>query len=402
LSTCDSFLDRCFAALKPRRDEDSRALLKLKVADFTEKEYEAHLRRCFIDGLEPRALNPEVMAACALTGASEAGGLRPWDVAFYSRKLKESLGIDDAALKPFFKAETVVPAAVQLVGRMLGIDAKKCESVGLWHESCELYELRDAANGTVVGHVVLDLFARPGKFGHQMVVPLRPRGCGATPVCAVLGNLGDESRNFRLKEVETLLHELGHVYHALCGIEDHAVTSWAWPMVTWPGGVEMDFLELPSMLVQQWAYSPAALEVLSKHQATGEPLPQQTIQALAANRHLLCGQQNARYIAMCKYDLAMHTAGAGDVVGMWPAIYAKYSGLEEHPETHFVSTWYHMAIGYDAAYYGYLWSEIYAVRTRLRADAGSRRPFLRSPCGRQRSRDTGAWSPRLRGADSLE
>ena len=71
-------------------------------------------------------------------------------------------------------------------------------------------------NGGVVGHVALDLKSRDGKFGHQMVVPLRPALDGATPACCVLGNLGDERRRLRFREVETLLHELGHVMHQLC------------------------------------------------------------------------------------------------------------------------------------------------------------------------------------------
>ena len=96
----------------------------------------------------------------------------------------------------------------------------------------------------MIGHVVLDLYAREGKFGHQMVVPLRPALDGATPACCVLGNLGDESRRLRFREVETLLHELGHVVHQLLGERGHALDGWCWPIVPWPGGVEMDFLEV--------------------------------------------------------------------------------------------------------------------------------------------------------------
>ena len=86
----------------------------------------------------------------------------------------------------------------------------------LWHDDCELYEV--AKDDVVVGHVALDLKSRDGKFGHQMVVPLRPALVDGQPnCCAVLGNMGDANGRLRFREVETLLHELGHVFHALAG-----------------------------------------------------------------------------------------------------------------------------------------------------------------------------------------
>ena len=160
---CHAFLDRCLANNEPRRDADLKALQELK-----------------------------------------GGPLDPWDTAFYGRQIKESLGIDEEALKPHFEALNVVPKALEFLGEMLGLQVKQVESTGLWHESCSLYEVRQ--KGELVGHVVLDLFSRPGKFGHQMVVPLRPRSEGVAPVCCVLGNLGDEQKRLRFREVETVLH----------------------------------------------------------------------------------------------------------------------------------------------------------------------------------------------------
>merc|ERR1712091_136749 len=96
-----------------------------------------------------------------------------------------------------------------------------------------------------------------------MVVPLRPAAGESPNACAVLGNMGDAAGFMRFREVETLLHELGHVFHALSGDAKPAILSWAWPMVPWPGGVEMDFLEVPSMLCQQWVYPAPMLAKLA-------------------------------------------------------------------------------------------------------------------------------------------
>uniref|UniRef100_A0A7S3ZU04 Peptidase M3A/M3B catalytic domain-containing protein n=1 Tax=Pelagomonas calceolata TaxID=35677 RepID=A0A7S3ZU04_9STRA len=354
----NAFLDRVVTRLKPKRDEDYASLLALK-----------------------RSETPG------------ADALDPWDTAYFGRQIRESKGIDEEALKPHFPASEVVPATIKALGEdLFGFTVRgPLDDAQLWHDDCELYEV--AKDDIIVGHVALDLKSRDGKFGHQMVVPLRPALVNGAPnCCAVLGNMGDANGRLRFREVETLLHELGHVFHALAGAPKPSILGWAWPMVPWPGGVEMDMLEVPSMLTQQFVYAAAASETLSAstrpprhrrvtgrprryapavlakiarpHAETGASLPSKTIEALAENRHLLAGLGNARYIAMCRYDMAMHSlASAADVdaCGLWQEIYRETAGFTEAPGTHFASTWYHMCIGYDAGYYSYLWSEVNAV-----------------------------------------
>ena len=392
-ATVHAFLDGIAEKLRPALRADLLALAKLK----REEEEEAG------EGSE----------------GSEGAALAPWDIAFFTARQKAGLGIDEEAIKRFFPAAHVVPAAVAMVAELLGLRARRVGGGGddeeaaaaqpravAWHPSCETYEISTVAGeaageaAAVIGHVILDLYARPNKFGHQMVVPLRPalreRGGGEvqTPVCTVLGNLGDEARLLRFREVETLLHELGHVFHALCGAPGDAVNSWAWPIVPWPGGVEMDYLEVPSMLMQQLVYAPAALSRLSRHVDTGETLGAETVARLVGAKRLMAGYGGSRYIAMCKYDLALHgdsppaaaaaaeeeeeeegAPGSSALAQQWAELYksrvcdpagdAGGGGLPllrgADAGTHFASSWYHMAIGYDAAYYGYLWSEVLAL-----------------------------------------
>ncbi|KAH8087735.1 metalloendopeptidase [Aureococcus anophagefferens] len=305
-ATVHGFLDRVASKLRPLRDRDLARLLEKK-----------------------RLEHP---------GAARVDA---WDVAYYSRQIKADLGIDEESLKPFFPMDRVVPAAIRALGVLgFSVDGPLADA-RLWHEDVDLYAIRDGAT---------------------MVVPLRPAAGESPNACAVLGNMGDAAGFMRFREVETLLHELGHVFHALAGDAKPAILSWAWPMVPWPGGVEMDFLEVPSMLCQQWVYAAPMLAKLASRAADGSEIPADVVAALAESRHLLAGVGNARYLSMCAYDMAMHSsAGAVDVVKLYGPLVREYSNLEEIDGTHFASSWYHMAIGYDCAYYGYLWSEIYAV-----------------------------------------
>jgi len=64
----------------------------------------------------------------------------------------------------------------------------------------------------------------------------------------------------RFGEVQTFFHEFGHAMHAVCTRTAFSKFSWAWPIVPWPGGVQQDFLEVPSMFFEQFVYNKEVLD----------------------------------------------------------------------------------------------------------------------------------------------
>ncbi|KAH8052983.1 metalloendopeptidase [Aureococcus anophagefferens] len=307
-----------------------------------------------------RPLRDRDLAAAREEAARAPGAARvdAWDVAYYSRQIKADLGIDEESLKPFFPMDRVVPAAIRALGEdVLGfsVDGPLADA-RLWHEDVDLYAIRDGA--TVLGHVALDLKSRPGKFATRWSCRSGPRRASPQRVRRA-GQHGRRRGLHALPRGRDAAPRAGPRLPRV-GAAKPAILSWAWPMVPWPGGVEMDFLEVPSMLCQQWVYAAPMLAKLATR-ADG-PRFRRTSSPPLESRHLLAGVGNARYLSMCAYDMAMHSsAEAVDVVELYGPLVKRYSNLEEIDGTHFASSWYHMAIGYDCAYYGYLWSEIYAV-----------------------------------------
>lgn len=348
----------------------------------------------FLDGiyskLSPQAQS-ELQALQALKDAdreaTSPGKLEEWDSAYYSQRLKLQLGVDDETIRSYFPLPRVIRETLGIYQHLLGLQftrMRAAHGAQLWHEDAELYECREAGGeaggGALVGHFYLDLYSRDGKFGHQMVVPLRPGieladGSSITPACAILGNLSKGSSTepslLRFREVETFFHEFGHVMHAICTKSKHSQLAWAWPIVPWPGGVEMDFLEVPSMCFQEWVYSSEALQRLSGHvDDASRKLPSETVQTLLRMKTLNVGLQNQKYHAMCKYDMAIHTHAppydmgdgceAADIHELWHRLMEKYGSFTPIRAVRPAASWYHMAIGYDASYYGYLWAEVFA------------------------------------------
>ena len=214
-------------------------------------------------------------------------------------------------------------------------------------------------------------------------------------------------------QVVTLFHEMGHVVHCLCTKAEHSRLSWAWPMVPWPGGVENDFLEVPSMLNEQWAYNVSVLQHVSRHHSSNDEenqsLPAPMANALIATKHVLDGVQWTKFIGMALFDIIAHSGPPPycytpshldkDVVppltglnlsSLFDAVMSDVCGRKAlGPGTHYAASWlvflsslsispkkklallcqltlpalrvwfcrYHLCTGYDAGYYGYLWSE---------------------------------------------
>merc|ERR1719210_364233 len=161
---------------------------------------------------------------------------------------------------------------------LLGLTFQRCPSLPTWHEEVVAFEVQ--RDGDVVGHLYLDQFPRDGKFGHQMIVPLAPSfvdcatGQRCVPACVNISNLprplGDKPSLLHFSEMKTLFHEFGHAMHCLCTTTQLSVLSWAWPMVPWPGGVEQDFLEVPSMALEKFACEPSLLARVAQHYS-GQP-----------------------------------------------------------------------------------------------------------------------------------
>lgn len=168
----------------------------------------------------------------------------------------------------------------------------------------------------IVGHFFLDLYPREGKYAHQCVMPISPsfadNGTCQLPAVAMMANMPRGSNgkpallqhsqvspplmmscrcDMALRQVVTLFHEFGHVMHGVCTKSAHARFSWAWSVVPYPGmhtlvlmiphahtlpltlvsmlaGVEYDFLEVPSMMLENWTWAPNVLHELSSHHET--------------------------------------------------------------------------------------------------------------------------------------
>ncbi|MEH3041569.1 MAG: M3 family metallopeptidase [Sphingomonas paucimobilis] len=285
--------------------------------------------------------------------------LRPWDVGFVADRLKRHAhAIDQSVVKQYFPVDRVLAGWRDLLGQLFGLTLTERPDVATWHPDACYYDVADEAG--VFAGLYLDLHARPGKKGGAWMAPARPYLKDASlPVAYMVCNFaptGGEPPLLSHDDVTTLLHETGHCLH-------HLFTRVPRPDIAGTTGFEWDAVELPSQLMEDFAWEPSVLSAMSGHVATGEPLPRDLFERMLAARRFGSGMFLVRQIEFAMFDLLLHLGGQGDdPMAVIEAVRDEVAVVRP-PEWHrFPHAFAHIfAGGYAAGYYSYLWAELLAA-----------------------------------------
>jgi thimet oligopeptidase len=127
------------------------------------------------------------------------------------------------------------------------------------------------------------------------------------------------------------------------------------------GALRQDFGEAPSQMLENWTWQPEVLKRVSRNVVSGQPLPDSLIARIIALRHLEDGQHHTRDAFFSLYDMELHIAKLPiDPTALWSQLSESTSLVETIPGTYPEASFGHLMSGYDAGYYGYLWSKVYA------------------------------------------
>ncbi len=290
--------------------------------------------------------------------------LNQWDIAYTGNQLKKrDFAVDDEMIREYFPADLVISGLFSVYADMLGVTYNEVAEAKVWAPGVKLFEIRNKADNRLIGFFYADLYPRPGKYGHAAAFPLisgrmLPEGYYSLPVAAMVTNMAPPSADkpslLSHDEVETLFHEFGHIMHQTLTRAPFASLSGS--------GVAQDFVEAPSQMLENWVWQKDILSRISGHYAdNSKKLPDDLLQKMLNLKDFQQASSYTKQLLYGTFDFTIHTQeGPVDVTKTYDDLYRGIMKQEPIAGGHFPGSFGHMMGGYDAGYYSYLWSKVFA------------------------------------------
>ena len=295
--------------------------------------------------------------------------IEAWDWAYYTEKVRVAkYALDEEQTKPYFQMENVRQGVFDLTTKLWGLKYEKLENIPTYHADVEGFKVMDA-DGSLIGVILTDYFPRSTKRGgawmNNFVNQEKIDGKDIRPVIVNVGNFAKpvdgKPSLLTLDQVETLFHEYGHALHGLlskCTYKSVAGTS-----------VARDFVELPSQIMENWAFQPDVLATYARHYETGEVIPAELIEKINATGTFNQGFMTTELAAAAILDLKWHMLESLPVISSaveksfveeFEAEACAEMGLIDEIIPRYRTTYFAHIFsgGYSAGYYSYLWAEV--------------------------------------------
>ena len=307
--------------------------------------------------------------AYAKKNGFEENELMPWDFSYWSERYQEAeYSLSAEELKPYFQLESCIDAVFGLATRLYGITFEERTDVPVYHQDVKVYEVKDT-DGSHLALFYADFFPRASKRGGAWMTDFRGQSVRdgveyrpfVTIVCNFTKPTADAPALITHDELTTFLHEFGHALHGM-------LAKGRYPSLTGTG-VSRDFVELPSQIMENWAFEPEYLDSFAKHYQTGEPIPAELIEKIVAAKNYLAAYGQVRQLHFGYLDMAWHSlkeVPAVSTVEFEQSVLAPWGVLPAADGAAFSTSFSHIfSGGYSAGYYSYKWAEV------LEADAFS-------------------------------
>ena len=307
--------------------------------------------------------------AYAKKNGFEGKRLESWDFSYWSEKYQQAeYSLSAEELKPYFQLESCIDAVFGLATRLYGVSFTELDNVPVYHEDVKVYEVKDA-DGSHLALFYADFFPRASKRGGAWMTEFRGQsikdGVERRPLISIVCNFtkptADAPALITHDELTTFLHEFGHALHGIFAQGRYGSLTGT--------NVSRDFVELPSQIMENWAFEPEYLNSFAKHYQTGEPIPADLIEKIVAAKNYLAGYAQVRQLHYGLLDMSWHTLAqlpSEGTVEFESKALAPYAVMPAVEGTAFSCSFSHIfSGGYSAGYYSYKWAEV------LEADAFS-------------------------------
>ena len=284
-----------------------------------------------------------------------------WDWWYYAEKVrKQKYNLNEEMISPYLSLDNVRQGVFNLTNRLYGLTFRPI-AVPLYHKEASAYEVLDSDNSHL-GIVYFDFHPRASKSqGAWCGYFRRPgydrNGKRITPIVSIVCNFtrasGDTPALLTIDETSTLFHEFGHALHFL------------FSDVPYNGllDVEGDFVELPSQILENWAFDENLLKTYAVHYRNNSVINSSLVEKIHQSAQFNQGFATTELLAAALVDLDIHSLSEYkpiDVVEFEKeALYKKRGMIKEIEPRYRLPYFAHIfAGGYSSGYYFYTWAEV--------------------------------------------
>ena len=327
-----------------------------------------------VDVLIGRLLEPSLPAARTEVAriynyARENGygesAMQPWDFSYWSEKYKAAhFSLSDEQLKPYFKLENCIDAVFGLATRLYGLQFTLRTDIPGYNKDVKVYDVCDST-GRHMALFYADFFPRATKRSGAWMTSFRGQsirdGVERRPFVSIVTNFSkptdDAPSLLTHYELTTFLHEFGHSLHGM--LAEGRYPSQTGTSVAW------DFVELPSQIMENWAYEPEYLKPFARHYETGEEIPDELIEKISESKNYNVAYAQVRQLQFGLLDMAWHDTAeplTGTVGEIEKNATKDVLVLPVAEGTCMSPSFSHIfSGGYSAGYYSYKWAEVLAA-----------------------------------------
>ncbi len=284
------------------------------------------------------------------------------DLFYYHEVLmKKKYAVDQNEVKKYFPMDGVVDGVLEIYQKVLNLEFVKNENPNSWHDDVTEYKVIDKLTGKAMGIFYLDLYPRDGKYKHYAAFTIYNRrikdGEVLLPVASMVANFQKPTSSqpslLNHEEVETFFHEFGHLMHIVTNKAKYARFGL--------GGVLPDFIEVPSIMLENWVWKEEVLTLLSGYyKDREEKLPKDLLDRMIAAKLADTGILQLRQVFYTLIDMIYHTEIPDDPTKEFHRLFKEITGFTVPEDTVPEASFGHLMGGYEAGYYSYLWSRVYA------------------------------------------
>jgi len=300
----------------------------------------------------------ELLAQLRKTDAT-ATTVADWQKVWLENRVKkEQYEVDSSEVRQYFPYERVLNGLLEITSSIFDLAYEPVVDADLrWHPSVLVYDVVRA--GTKLGRIYLDMHPREGKYKHAAQFPLKDGVRGVqlpegVLVCNFSAPTAGQPGLMEHDDVVTMFHEFGHLMHHILGGHQRWITQ---------SGVatEWDFVEAPSQMFEEWAWSYDTLARFARHHETGEVIPPELVDKMRAADKFGLGTATVQQIFYAAISLTFHRSNpdALDQLAEVQRLQKQYTPFAYVPGTRFHASFGHL-VGYSAMYYTYQWSLVIA------------------------------------------